>query len=610
MALAETAKLVASLELKDHFTPAANKAMASLGKLESRAFRVGQNIGKGFQNAAHNIRNLAIVGAAGIAVAVKGGISSLADLEDATTSVDGAIKQMGQTGKVTSGQIATWANEIEEGVQAAFDDKAIVQATATLIRFGKVTTSNIRPAMQVITDLATKTGDVDSAASLLAKALADPTKAAGKLARQGVILTKEQQKQIAAFVKAGKVGRAQKVILDSLAASTKGAAAASAGPYRDALNTMADVTEDAQKALGIGFLPVITKVSKLLSGELAKKSTLDGIKKFGEGLASGLDSLIEIARNLPWATIGDSLKIAGAGAKTLLGAFTALPPWVQTAVLTGWGLNKLTGGALGGIVKELSAGLIKGVLGINAGVVNIKAGAVTGAGGVGGAAGTASKGGNLLATAAKVFIVGAAVGVFAELVGIRNAQSEANRAQAGALTTKTNEFIKVAGIPEMQQSLRGILATDRELSTSTDLLNTRALAFQTNLDGVRDAVRAQEAALAKAINAQTDPQITAVENMKSKMAADLAGNKTAIDNAAHSTSSAAATAGTTAAAAARSAGYGVEAAVRQSRPIVTTDVRVYVTAAGVTKSTTEQTRYGPGNGSAGGGDGGGAFGGH
>ena len=53
----------------------------------------------------------------------------------------------------------------------------------------------------------------------------------------------------------------------------------------------------------------------------------------------------------------------------------------RTAVLTGWGLNKLTGGALGSIVTELGKGLIKGVLGMTAGVVHIKAGTVTGAGG-------------------------------------------------------------------------------------------------------------------------------------------------------------------------------------------------------------------------------------
>ena len=44
----------------------------------------------------------------------------------------------------------------------------------------------------------------------------------------------------------------------------------------------------------------------------------------------------------------------GQGADALLTTFTSLPPWVQTAVLTGWGLNKLTGGALGNIAGILT----------------------------------------------------------------------------------------------------------------------------------------------------------------------------------------------------------------------------------------------------------------
>src|SRR5205823_4731171 len=126
-------------------------------------------------------------------------------------------------------------------------------------------------------------------------------------------------------------------------------------------------------------------VRSLLSTELAKPQTLANIREFGQGLATGLGNLIDIARGLPWGAIGDALKIGGVGAKAVLDAFIAMPPWVQTAIATGWGLNKLTGGAVSGIVGELGKGLIKGVLGMNAGVVNIKAGVVTGAGGVPGA---------------------------------------------------------------------------------------------------------------------------------------------------------------------------------------------------------------------------------
>jgi hypothetical protein len=192
------------------------------------------------------------------------------------------------------------------------------------------------------------------------------------------------------------------------------------------MSTLKDVTEDAERALAIGFLPVLQKVAGLLKGELAKPATIQSIKDFGTALAGGLDKLIGIAQRLPWGAIGDSLKIAGAGAKAVLDAFLSLPDWVQTAVITGWGLNKLTGGALSDIFSTLAGGLIKGVLGMTAGVVNINAAVVNGgAGGLPGVAEAAGAGGaGLVATAAA--LAASVIGVLALNFGAQQGANQVN----------------------------------------------------------------------------------------------------------------------------------------------------------------------------------------
>ena len=317
----------------------ASKTIGKVSKQVSGLGKAGATASRGLSNLGANLAKLGAVAAVGLGVAVKAGLSSLAELESAVSSVDGAIKQMGMTGQVTGAQVAKWANEIEASVGAAFDDKDITAAAGTLIRFGKVSEANLRPAMVVLTDMAAKSGSVESSATALGKALADPAKAAGVLKRAGVILTKQQQDQIKVMVAAGKTAQAQSFILKELSKTTKGAALASQGPYKRAMSVLADVTEDAQRALAEGFLPVLEKVAGKLSKALGDPKVMANIREFGKGLASGLDSLISIAEKLPWGAIGDSLKVAGAGAKAVLGAFVALPPWVQTAVLTGWGLN-------------------------------------------------------------------------------------------------------------------------------------------------------------------------------------------------------------------------------------------------------------------------------
>lgn len=397
MAGADTARLIASLELQDRFTRPLAAAQKQLGGFETRWQRLGRVGRTAMTGLAVGAAAAGTAVAAGLAISVRNGISSLAELEDATTSVDGALKALGLTGQVTAGQVATWANEIETDIGAAFDDKAIVASTATLLRFGKVAPQNLKPAMVVMTDLAAKTGSVDSAATLLAKALADPAKAAGKLSRAGVVLTKSQQDQIKAFMKANRLADAQKVILDSLAQTTKGAAAATQGPYRRALAVLADVTEDAQRALAEGFLPVLQRISTWLSTKLADPRVISDIRGLGQQLAGAFDKAVTFAQNIPWGSIRDAMQLAGTGARAILDAFTQLPPWVQTAVITGWGLNKLTGGAvtsvlgtlfkegLGVLAKSLGFGAT-GTMQVAAGIVNVN-GPTTPGGGKPGAPG-------------------------------------------------------------------------------------------------------------------------------------------------------------------------------------------------------------------------------
>jgi hypothetical protein len=601
----------------------ASKTIRGVNKELSRTSKIGGMAGQGLRTAG---RNLAVAGVgvtAGIAVAVKAGISDLAELESAITSVDGAIKTVGLTGKVTGAQIAGWANEIERDIQAAFDDKEITSATTNLLRYGRVAEENIRPAMVVMTDLAARTGDVEGASKQLAKALADPTKASGALRKAGFILTKEQQKQIDTMVKAGDVAGAQAAVLEALSGSTKGAAAAMNGPYADAMNTLNDVTEDSRKALAEGFLPVIQKVSDMLSSELAKPETMNNIREFGKTLASGLDDLIEIAKALPWGTIGDSLKIAGGGAKAVLGAFAGMPPWVQTAVLTGWGLNKLTGGALGGIVGEMGKGLIKGVLGMNAGVVNIKAGVVNGAGGIGGAAG----GGGKMGAAGKALGGLAIIGEIAAVVAVQQAVSAENSAIAADIHTSLNSGLAIKTPAELQAALDGVNQGINDIqanplnvlvagsaldelramraSLETELSSTGQ---QTDFSGGRGGPGGGRGAAAE-VSKGTKPTKDAVTTAQGVLDTSILANRTAIHQSKDAVTGATNTQGAALKGAVNIGTSGTTVAVNSSTgrivgaissipaPVLNATTIVNVTGATVTSSQTTQSRTGSSGGS-------------
>jgi hypothetical protein len=280
------------------------------------------------------------------------------------------------------------------------------------------------------------------------------------------------------------------------------------------MSTFSDVVEDAQKALAVGFLPVLQRVADKLNTALANRNTLKIIEGFGRTLADAFDSAITIAERLPWGTIGASLQLAGAGAKAVLGAFTSMPPWVQTAVITGWGLNKLTGGAIGKIAGELGGGLA-GALGKSffqrggtpATPLFTKEVGLGGAGGgLGGVAGKAGGIGLLggAALAAEAAVLAAAVyAVYDKIGGDLNRQSQRVQGQ-------TASFVAQATPAELRRSLDGLLKQQRDLNG--DLVKSIASTiFPQGRDQLADSIAQISAALeadaAKVTAAQSDFEI-------------------------------------------------------------------------------------------------------
>ena len=265
------------------------------------------------------------------------------------------------------------------------------------------------------------------------------------------------------------------------------------------LSRLKALVRDAGITIGSALLPklvpLVEKLNTFISGNQ------DKIAKFGTDLANGFQKLADAVQKVDWQPFIDGLKLSGDIAKTVISAFRSLPEDLQKLVVAGFALNKVTGGLGTSIVKDIGGAIIGNLAARGATpsnplfVVDISGGA---AGKVAGAAGGLGKG---LGLVGKVFLVGAAVGVFAELKGIFDQQSKANRAQEADLSKQTQGFTKVAGIADMQRSLDGILAQEQYLNNTWD---PAGFAYRLNIDGVRDSIDAQKKTLQDAIAAAAD----------------------------------------------------------------------------------------------------------
>jgi hypothetical protein len=470
-------------------TAAASRNIGTVGKAFGGLEQAGR---KAASNLTKNLTRIGVAAVVGIGSQVVLGVKSLAELDTLMRQTEGTIKSTGGAAGVTAGEIRTMAESLEN--LTTVDDKVIQGGQNMLLTFTGIGREVFPDATKAMVDMAVAMAkgdagavDLQGTAIQLGKALNDPVKGMTALRKVGVAFTTQQEDQIKALVKSGKTVEAQRLILRELGVEFGEAGRAAGTGFAADMRRLDDAAEDARKALAIGLMPVLQRAATWLRTKLADPAVLAKIKEFGDEMAGAFSEALVFIEKIDWKAIGTGLSTARDVAKTIVDTFLSLPPWVQTAVVTGWGLNKLTGGAVVSLVGELGKGLIKGVLGMTAGVVNINAASVTGAGV--GVAGAAAGGRGLLGTALKVTVVGA--------VAIAGLEILSNLAAEAAATGVIDESKRPSGRrwaggqtwgaieDNTAETTRAIHATHQE---SLDAENRHAAAYGAKLDALFGAV--------------------------------------------------------------------------------------------------------------------------
>ena len=497
MALADTAALVSTLELQDKFSRTAEQYDRALGSMERRTSTFGKVLGQaqaGIGTAAHNLSNLATIGA-GLAVAgLTASIRAASSLEESLSKVNVVFGDLAdETIAWASTSASAFGQSKQQALEAAgtygnlFQAFGIAQEPAQEMSIALV---------QLAADLASfNNTSVDDALIALRSGLSgetEPLKRYGIAindARLRTVLANKGFKNLGATLTAEQKALAAYTIIMEDSVLAQGDFARTSGGLANQSRILKANLQDTAATIGTALLPKITELAVKFNDLLLENQPL--ITDLASRLPALFDSLIGVAEALPWDSIANAFTIMGTGSKALLDAFLGLPPWVQTAVLTGWGLNKLTGGALTSIVGALASGLVKGVLGINAGVVNVSGAVVNAPGGPGGGPGTGPTGINIpgfLASLVPViggFIAGGAIGgpLMEEIVQPAREFFEGSAAEAlqgtkrerqealdainaeiarQSLNPEAQRFSAIAGLFTGQESLLGELTATRD----------------------------------------------------------------------------------------------------------------------------------------------------
>jgi len=641
---AETAKMVASLDLKDNLS----KGLQTAGKnvdgfsrklASSRAVAVG--LGVGLERAAEK-------GLSALGNAIGDGIQGALQLEKAQGQTQAVIESTGGAAGVSAQQVRDLANALED--VSTVDDKTIQSGENLLLTFTKIGANVFPEAIKAATNMAiafnkgdAATADIDGAAIQLGKALNDPAAGFAALKKSGVsfseaqikilkgtnALTKEEVHQYvqlrktdkaqAERYKAGilqsKLLASQKLILGELNTEFGKAGEAAGTGFAADISRANDAIDDAKISLAQGLLPAVGEVARELSTTFKDPAVMSGLRDFGKNIGEGIKGAVSFAKSLPWDKIGSALGIAATAAGKLVDAFKGLPDWVQVAVLTGWGLNHITGGAVTSVITGLATTIGKSLL-QSLGLMTVTAGTVIVNGGVGGPGGlpnvipetgvgaAAGAAGIGLGTIAVLAIAPASIAALG--IAITNALDPQH---IGATTGKA-ETATARGVPDWNNKALGELI---EIRQGIDGLPGKLADDITGGDFFKQLFpgKAQDdatfAQTVRDIPVALDGNQAAINDNGMKIDAvtqGILGNLVpSVDIGAHNTSVAATQAGQASARQTFASGLGIEGAIRASQPI--TNVKVEISATNVTAVNVVADRGGERNGSRDGDGGGG-----
>jgi hypothetical protein len=609
MATAETARLIASLELKDNLSKGVNSATASIGKLEGKMNRLGGIAQKGVSNALTNITRLGLGAGVAIAGAVGLGIRSLADLARTEGQTEAVIRSTGSAAGQTAAEVRALSESLEN--LSTVDDKVIQDGQNMLLTFTNIGEDVFPQATKAMLNLGVAMAggnveqvDLKASAIQLGKALNDPIKGVTALRKVGVSFTKAQQDQIKALVETGDVLGAQTVILKELEKEFGNAAEAAGKGPQASWRRLQDVGEDLSQTIARGLLPVLVRASDWLSNKLADPAVVKTIDDIGQALGRAGSEALDFIETVDFKGIADSLGVAVGFAGGIVKAFAGMPDWIKTAVVTGWGLNKLTGGAvvdLGKLVVEQFAA--RGATPANPLFVSdvtggLGKGLIPGAAGAAGAGvgGAALAGGGLLVASAAISAAAImASPQFNRSLQLKGQASNLNAAEIAAIkyyqgdAAYQRQVVLHLGKAPTKQDFESGLA---KLRQGTEVFGPPTPANLRNGDAGGRNLRStfdESAIIARALAKGFKPTDAAVQaTLQRNMIREQEKTKAAID-------AVKAQEGRTTAAALLTA-----AAVQnidRKQPVTNVTTVVNVTAAQVKRAVVIQRRYGPSGGS-------------
>ncbi len=281
---------------------------------------------------------IAFVGLNRVVDGIKAIVKEGSDAEQELAQLEAALHATGRTSEFTAQSLAAMRQQLQSGL---FDDGQISAAQVRLLSYTNIVGEQFPAAMQITIDQAQRLGmSLEQSAEVVGKALQTPSKAMESLSKQGFTLDDSQKSLIKSLEATGQVAKAQAIILDLLAESYGGAAAAAkVGTIAGLWKTATDRFKDwKQEVADQGVLTYFKEQLTTLLTTLDRLAADGSLSRWAKQTAQAIITMAEAVRGATQWVV-DHARVIGLMAAAyaqfkIVGALIQLNAWRAALIAT------------------------------------------------------------------------------------------------------------------------------------------------------------------------------------------------------------------------------------------------------------------------------------
>lgn len=244
---------------------------------------------KGLNEGVNNLKRTLAGVFAGVTVGsvFRAVVGETREASDEVAQLRAVLKSTGEQAGYTATQLVDMADKLSSST--THSNGEIVKAQTRLLSYTGIVGEQFPQALQMAIDQSARLGEsIEQSAETVGKALDKPSQGVAALTKQGFKFTEAEKERMKVLEKSGRIGEAQKIVLDAMSESYEGAAKAARNTFGGSLTAVGNSLRELMDGSGGSGMGAATRALNQLAEALRSPEVREGFNNLATAVLNAV----------------------------------------------------------------------------------------------------------------------------------------------------------------------------------------------------------------------------------------------------------------------------------------------------------------------------------